>query len=83
MVVRDGKLIKQTDIVREAVKTEDWKTALRIAKDLRINITRAQREVMSRAYECMVHPNFYKQLGTNVDEAIDRGVEMVNLLYGA
>ena len=62
MVVRDGKLVKQTDIVREAVKAGEWKKALRIAKDFRINVTKEQRDAMARAYECMVHPEFYRQL---------------------
>ena len=61
MVVRDGKLVKQSDIVREAVKAGEWKKALRIAKDFRINVTKAQRDAMARAYECMVHPEFYNR----------------------
>ena len=83
MVVRDGKLIKQTDIVREAVQKEDWKTALRIAKDFRLNISREQREDMSRAYECMIHPDFYIQIGTDIARAIAKGKEVVSILYGA
>lgn len=83
MVVRDGKLVKQTDIVREAVQTEDWKTALRIAKDFRINVTRAQRETMSRAYECIVHPGFYRQIGVDTAAAVAAGEDVVKSLYGA
>lgn len=83
MVVRDGKLMKQSDIVREAVKAGDFKKALRIAKDFRINITREQRDTMARAYECMVHPDFYKQIGTDIAGAIAKGEEVVSCLYGA
>lgn len=83
MVVRDGKLVKQIDIVREAVKAEDWKKALRIAKDFRLGITKAQRDEMSRAYECIVHPEFYRQIGTDIPAAIARGQEVVSCLYGA
>lgn len=75
--------IKKTDIVRDAIRTEDWKKALRIAKDFRINITRAQREDMSRAYECMVHPEFYRQIGIDTHRAIARGKEVLSGLYGA
>ena len=82
MVVRDGKLIKQSDIVREAVKAREWKKALRIAKDFRINVTKAQRDTMARAYECMVHPEFYKQIGTDIPGAIAKGKEVVSCLYG-
>lgn len=83
MVVRDGKLVKQTDIVREAVKAGEWKKALRIAKDFRINVTKEQRDAMARAYECMVHPEFYRQLGTDIAGAIEKGQEVVSCLYGA
>ena len=82
MVVRDGKLVKQTDIVREAVKAEEWKKALKIAKGFRLNVTREQRDAMTRAYECMVHPEFYRQLGTDIADAIQKGIEAVSFLYG-
>ena len=76
-------MIKKSDIVREAVKQGEWKKALRIAKDFRINVTKEQREKMSRAYECMVHPEFYQQLGTDIAGAIAKGKEVVMCLYGA
>ena len=83
MVVRDGKPVKQSDIVREAVKAGEWKKALRIAKDFRINVTKAEREAMSRAYECMIHPEFYRQIGTDIPGAIAKGKEVVSCLYGS
>ena len=76
-------MIRKSDMVREAVKTGDWKKALRIAKDFRINVTKAQRDDMSRAYECMVHPGFYRQIGTDIPGAIAKGKEVVSCLYGA
>ena len=83
MVVRDGKPVKQSDIVREAVKAGEWKKALRIAKDFRINVTKAEREAMSRAYECMIHPEFYRQIGTDIPGAIAKWKEVVSCLYGS
>lgn len=70
-------MIKKTDIVREAIQAGDFKKALRIAKDFRINVTKEQREAMSRAYECMVHPEFYRQIGTDIAGAIAKGKEVV------
>ena len=75
-------MTKKTDIVREAIKAGDMKKALMIAKDFRINVTKEQREKMSRAYECMVHPDFYKQIGTDVMGAINTGKQTLTLLYG-
>ena len=37
-------LVKKSDLVREAVKKGDFKQALKIAKDFRINITKEDRE---------------------------------------
>lgn len=74
-------MVKKTDMVREAVRQGDWKKALRIAKDFRINVTKSQRDDMTRAYECMVHPEFYRQLGTDIAGAIAKGVEVMKNLF--
>lgn len=42
---------KKTEIVKEAIKAGDFKKALKLAKDFRINVTKEQREAMARAYE--------------------------------
>ena len=76
-------MVRKSDIVREAVKAGDWKKALRIAKGFQINVTKAQRDAMARAYECMVYPEFYRQIGTDIPRAIEEGKEVVSCLYGA
>lgn len=75
-------MVKKTDIVRAAVSAGNFKEALRIAKDFRINITKEQRITMARAYECIVHPDFYQQIGTDIPAAIEEGVSLVQSLYG-
>ena len=76
-------MVKKTDIVREALLNGDFKKALRIAKGFRINVTADERGKMSRAYECIVHPEFYRQIGTDIPKAIAEGKEVVSRLYGA
>lgn len=76
-------MIKKTDQVREALKAGDLKKALKIAKGFRLNITADERDRMARAYECIVHPDFYEQIGTNTLKAIAEGEEVVIRLYGA
>jgi hypothetical protein len=76
-------MVRKTDVVREAIEAEEWKKALRIAKDFRINVTQAQRDTMTRAYECMVHPEFYRQIGADIPGAIAKGKEVISCLYGA
>lgn len=74
--------MKKSEIVREAVASGDMKKALRIAKDFRIGVTAEERDTMSRAYECILYPEFYRQIGTDIQEAIEKGVEVVEALYG-
>ena len=73
---------RPTDKVRAAVAGGNWKEALKIAKDFRINVTAKQREEMTRAYECIVHPDFYRQIGVNISEAVEKGKAIVEALYG-
>ena len=76
-------MVKKTDIVRAAVQSGEMKKALRIAKDFRINVTKEQRAKMSRAYECMIHPEFFRQIGIDIPAAIAEGESVVRCLYGA
>lgn len=68
---------KKSDIVRAAVREQDWKKALLTAKDFRIGVTQEQRNRMARAYECIVHPDFYKQIGVDIAAAIEQGKAVV------
>lgn len=70
-------MIRKSDIVREAVRKQDWKKALQIAKDFRIGVTPEQRSKMARAYECIVHPDFYRQIGVDIPDAIEQGKTVV------
>ncbi len=70
--------MKKTELVVEAVKNGDYKKALRIAKGFRIGVTQEQRDKMSIAYECMIYPDFYRQIGVSIDRAINKGIEVVS-----
>lgn len=56
-------MVKKTDQVRSLVRQGRYKDALRIAKGFRLGITREQSDTIVRAYECMVHPDFYRSIG--------------------
>lgn len=73
---------KKTDTVRRLTADGDFKGALRIAKDFRLGITKQESSAMKLAYECMVHGNFYKQLGYDLNEKVTEGVEVLKGLYG-
>lgn len=70
-------MTKKSEIVRVSVREQDWKKALQIAKDFRIGVTQKQRDKMARAYECIVHPDFYQQIGVDIPEAIEQGMAVV------
>ena len=74
--------MKKTELVRQAIAAGDMKKALRIAKGFRIRVTAEQRDAMARAYECMMYPEFYRQIGTDIPNAIAKGVDIVKTLYG-
>ena len=80
-VKQDGYPIKKTDLVREAVAAGNMKKALSIAKDFRLGISKEQRSLMTRAYECLVHPAFYTSIGIDLSQAIQDGISVVNSLY--
>lgn len=75
-------MIKKTDIVREAIANGDMKKALSIAKGFRLGISKEQQSIMARAYECMVHPDFYTSIGIDLSKAIQEGVSVVTAMYG-
>lgn len=70
-------MVKKSDIVKNAVCEGDWKKALHLAKDFRIGVTQEQRDKMARAYECIVHPDFYRQIGVDIPEAIEQGKAVI------
>ena len=74
---------KKTCIVRKLIAEGKHKKALAIAKGFRLGITKEESAKMSRAYECMVHREFYKQLGRNPDEEIKEGIVILKRLYGS
>ena len=73
---------KKTDTVRRLTADGYFKGALRIAKDFRLGITKQESSAMKLAYECMVHGNFYKQLGYDLNEKVAEGLEVLKGLYG-
>ena len=73
---------KKTDTVRRLTADGDFKGALRIAKDFRLGITKQESSAMKLAYECMVHGDFYQQLGYDLNEKVAEGLKVLRGLYG-
>ena len=74
---------KKTDTVRRLVREHDYRSALRIVKDFRLGISRDDLDAMRLAYECMVRPVFYSQLGRDPAAEVKRGIGVLVRLYGS
>lgn len=75
-------LVTKSDRVRQLVASGQYKDALKIAKDFRLGITKEQSGAMRLAYECMIYGRFYKELGYNIPQKIENGVDVLKKLYG-
>ncbi len=51
----------------------DVKGALRAAKEFRLGLTKAERTLLARAYECLVRPDFYRSIGYDPEAVIAQG----------
>ena len=74
---------KKTDTVRRLVREHEYRSALRIGKGFRLGISRDDLDAMRLAYECMVNPGFYRQLGRDPAAEVKRGVGVLVRLYGS
>ncbi len=74
--------MRKTEMVRQLVREKNYKKALRIAKGFRIGISEEQRKSMTMAYECMIYPDLYRQLGKDIEQEVRKGIAVVSRLYG-
>lgn len=77
-----NKLTRKSDRVRQFVAVGEYKKALSIVKGFRLGIEPEDSGKMTLAYECMIRPSFYEQIGTNPETAITEGIQILKSLYG-
>ena len=76
--------MSKTEFVIKNVAEGQYKEALRVAKDFKIGISTEQSKMIKQAYECMVYDSrFYEQLGINVTDSINKGIEIIKSLFGS
>jgi len=68
--------------VRDLIQQGDFKKALSGAKDFRLGVSKEQRSVMARGYECYIRPDFYRSIGKNPEECIRAGVAVLQEVVG-
>ena len=76
-------MISKSDTVRQFVADKNYKKALSIVKGFRLGIAKEDINKMRLAYECLIYPNFYEQLGTDTATAITEGIQILIDLYGS
>jgi hypothetical protein len=74
--------MRKSDIVRQHVANGNYKKALAIVKGFRLGVVKEDLCKMSLAYECMLRPAFFAQLGIDPDAAITEGIKALTTHYG-
>jgi len=59
----------------------DTRKAMRHASKFRIGISKEDQDAMGFAYDCMLNADFYRQLGKDPVEIIDKGLEVFTQLF--
>jgi hypothetical protein len=59
--------------VRAAIKAGDRKTALKIAAGFPTGMSKEDKKAITIAYECIVHPDFYRGMGYDLAAAEEKG----------
>lgn len=73
--------LNKTQQAVSAFEAGNVKEALKIASGFRIGVTKEERSVMKTGYECIVHPEFYQQLGKDLDACIHRAAELFSTKF--
>ena len=67
--------------VRRLVSSGEYKEALQICKDWTYKDP-SHRESLRLGYECLMYPNFYKQLGKDPEKEYSRAIEVLKDEFG-
>ena len=68
--------------VRDSIEKGDFKKAFRVAKGFRLGISKDESNRLKLAYECLVHPEFYAQLGMDTTTVIAEGIQILYARFG-
>lgn len=71
----------KTDKVRRLVSSGDYKQALQICKEWQYRDP-SHREILRLGYECLLYPDFYKQLGYNPNQEYQEAIKVLHIVYG-
>jgi hypothetical protein len=69
-------MVTKTQLAVKAFQEGKVKKALAIAKSFRAGLTKEEHKQIVCAYECLIHPEFYKQIGKDPATEIAAGIEI-------
>jgi hypothetical protein len=55
--------MNKTETARDYLNKNEIKKCLAIVKGFKIGITKEESGIITRGYECLIRPQFYKQIG--------------------
>ena len=71
--------MKKIDILKNAMVSHEWEKALSVAS--RFPRLGEHKNAIVRAHEAIVNPRFYSQLGFNIQELIQEGIQALQERY--
>lgn len=70
----------KNSIVRRLVASGDYKSALQICKEWNYQDPK-HRDILRLGYECMMYPDFYKQLGHDPAMRYEEAIQVLKQVY--
>ena len=74
---------KKSDKVRELVASGQFDKALSLAKTFRMWASKEDGKAVQLAHEVKTNPDFYKQIGKDIQSEYKKGVDVLVRIYGA
>lgn len=66
--------------VKELVAQGEYKRALQICKEWDYE-NESHGDILRRGYDCLMYPEFYRQIGKDPDKEYQKAVDVLNELY--
>lgn len=71
----------KTDQALALIAAGQVKEGLKIFSTFKLGLTKEQCGKLKTGYECLVHPEFYKQLKVDVDQAVAEALMICNQFH--
>lgn len=73
---------KKSDTVRELVANSQFDKALSLAKTFRMWPSKEDGRAVQLAHEVKTNPDFYRQIGKDIETEYRKGIDVLIRIYG-